>query len=138
METATERLDPRPQLLRRMVWDIFPHDPELVRDAQVKLGLIPDGDDGMEAEHSASDTRMNRVAPLDQALELLAEYAAEVMGQFMVAVLESNAGCEVELPEDFHESFANQNSQVIHSSTYAILCHLMDKGVLVYGEKVRG
>jgi hypothetical protein len=139
MENETEpRLDPRPLLLKRMVWDVFPHDADVVREVQSRLGLVPDGAEGLEVEHRASDTRINRVAPLGNALETLSGYAAEVMGQYLVAVLESHSDDEVELPEGFHDAFATQNSEIIYDSTYAIICHLMDTGVLAYGPKVRG
>lgn len=138
MGNETEpRLDPRPPLLKRMVWDIFPHDAEIVQEVQKRLGLVPDSEDGLEVEHRASDTRINRVAPLTGTLETLSGYAAEVMGQYLVSVLETTAGQEVELPEGFHDSFGRQNAEVINSATYAILCHLMDTGVLAYGPKVR-
>lgn len=139
MENETEqRLDPRPLLLKRMVWDIFPHDPDVVRDVQIKLGLVPDADGGLDVEHDASDTRINRVAPLSIALKQLTGYAAEVIGQYLILMLASAAeDGEVEVPEGFHESFANQNREIIFESTYAILCHLMDTGVLTYGPKVR-
>jgi hypothetical protein len=139
MENETEpRLDPRPLLLKRLVWDVFPHDADVVKEIQTRLGLVPDGDDGLEVEHRASDTRINRVAPLGDTLETLSGYAAEVMGQYLVAVLEHHTDGEVETPEGFHEAFAQQNGEIIYDSTYAIICHLMDKGILVYGPKVRG
>lgn len=133
-------LDPRPLMLRRMVWDIFPHDTEVVKDVQRKLGLVPDQPDGLEFEHDASDTRINRVAPMSKALETLSGYAAEVIGYFLLAMIEAQADDDeaVEVPDGFHQSFARQNSEVIFESAYAIIAHLMDTGVLVYGEKVRG
>lgn len=138
MENETEpRLDPRPLLLKRMVWDVFPHEADVVREVQTRLGLVPDGDDGLEVEHRASDTRINRVAPLGSALEQLSGYAAEVMGQYLVAVVEAHTDGEAEIPEGFHEAFATQNQEVIYDASYAIICHLMDTGILAYGEKVR-
>jgi len=140
MENKTEpQLDPRPLVLKRLVWDIFPHDHEIIREAQKRLGLVPDADGGLEVEHEASDTRINLAAPLAKALGMMSGYAAEVMGQHLIAVLESNAeGGEVaELPEGFIEAFSRQNSEIIYDSAYAIISHFMDTGVLVYGPKVR-
>lgn len=139
MENEIERLDPRPLLLKRFVWDIFPHQADLVRDAQGKLGLVPDHADGIEVEHDASDTRINRVAPLISVLETLSGYAAEVVGLYLLAMFEGAADDQdFEVPDGFRETFARQNGEVIFDSTYAILCHLLDTGVLAYGEKVRG
>ena len=131
-------IDPRPLLLKRLVWDIFPHDPDVVREAQHRLGLIPDDAEGLEVEHSASDTRVNRVAPLTAALHTLSGYAAEVIGHYLVASLEATDD-DAELPDDeFFGRFARQNSEVIYDSVLAIIAHLMDTGVLEYGKKVRG
>lgn len=133
-------LDPRPLMLKRMVWDIFPHDPEIVKAVQGQLGLVPDHADGLEMEHDASDTRINRVAPMSGVLETLSGYAAEVIGYYLLAVLQASADDdeEIEIPENFHATMARQNSEVIFESAYAIIAHLMDTGVLAYGEKVRG
>lgn len=136
MGNETE-LDMRPLILKRLIWDIYPHDIDLVRDVQSKLGLVPDTDDGMELEHEASDVRINRAAPLTDTIETLSEYAAEVMGHYLVAMVSAHAGGDVEVPDDFYEGFARQNGQVIYESTYAILCHLLATGVLEYGKKVR-
>ena len=130
-------LDPRPLMLKRFVWDIFPHDEELVREAQVLLGLVPDHEDGLEMEHAASDTRLNRVAPLSAVLEVLSGYAAEVVGLFLLSMLGSATDVDLDLPEGFRETFTRQNSEIILDSTCAIVAHLMDTGVLAYGEKVR-
>lgn len=133
-------LDPRPLMLKRMVWDIFPHDTDVVREVQRQLGLVPDQPDGLEMEHDASDTRINRVAPMSKALETLSEYAAGVIGYYLLAVLEASAddGDDIEVPEGFLKSMYHQNSEIIFESAYAIISHLMDTGVLAYGEKVRG
>lgn len=134
MEQQPETLDPRPLVLKRFAWDVFPHDFEVVREVQVALGLVPDGDSGMEVEHAKSDTRVNRAAPMKSALRALSGYAAEVVGQYMLACLTDP---DSEVPERFIEGFARQNSVIIYESTFAILCHLLDTGVLEYGEKVR-
>jgi len=132
-----DELDMRPLVIKRLIWDIYPHDIDLVRDVQSKLGLVPDTDDGLEIEHDASDVRINRVAPLTDALETLAGYAAEVMGHYMVAMVSAHADEDMEVPEGFYEGFARQNGQVIYDGTYAILCHLLATGVLEYGSKFR-
>lgn len=137
MENETEKLDMRPLLLKRFVWDVFPHDIDAVREAQQNLGLVPDGEGGMEIEHDASDTRVLRVAPLRSTLRTLSGLVAEVVGLNIMTFIREEAE-ELEIPEGFTESFANQNSEIIYESSYAILCHLMDTGVLSYGEKVRG
>lgn len=139
MEHETELLDMRPLLLKRFVWDIFPHDDfEVIGEVQKQLGLVPDHDDGLEVEHEASDTRMNRVAPLSNALRTLSSLAAEVVGAYVGAAIgDDDEDDESEVPEDFLEVFNRQNAEIIYDSAYAIVSHLMATGVLEYGKKVR-
>lgn len=137
MENTPELLDLRPLLLKRFTWDIFPHDFELIAEVHSQLGLFPDNEDGMTVEHTASDARVNRVRPLGDALSTLSGLAAEVVGHYMVRVMEDEDD-DTEVPEGFYESFASQNTAVIYEGAYSIIAHLMDKGVLVYGSKVTG
>lgn len=134
MEQQPDILDPRPLVIKRMAWDVFPHDFELIREVQLALGLVPDGDSGMDVEHSKSDTRVNRTAPMKPALRSLSGYAAEVVGQYVIACATDD---DAEVPEGFIASFTKQNTVIIYESTFAILCHLLDTGVLEYGKKVR-
>lgn len=134
---ADQKLDPRPLMLKRMVWDIYLHDPEVIRAAQQKLGLVPDSEGGMDHEHELSDTRINRTAPLRPVLHTLAGYAAEIMCHYMVSQMEDQAGDTLEVPHGFFDAFAAQNAEVIYESAFAIICHLLDTGVLEYGAKVR-
>lgn len=142
MENDTELLDMRPLLLKRFVWDIFPHDDiEVIGEAQRQLGLVPDHDDGLDVEHEASDTRLNRVAPLSNALRTLSALAAEVIGAYVETCDEHDETCaehdETEVPAESLEVFNRQNAEIINDAAYAIICHLMDTGVLEYGKKVR-
>jgi hypothetical protein len=139
MENETELLDPRPLLLKRMIWDIFPHDPDLIRVAQAGLGLVPDGDEGLDVEHEMSDARIRRAAPLAETLRTLSGYAAEVIRQYLIACMDARAfeeGPSVEIPVEFLDGLAEQNADIIFDSAYAILASLLESGVLVYGREV--
>lgn len=130
-----EPLDPRPLILKKMIWDVFPHDAD-ISDAQKRLGLSVDSADGLEIEHRASDTRLLRVEPLTQVAAILSGYIAEVMGVYLVTTLEQETGEPVETPEGFLEAFAAQNHEVLYLGSTALISHLMDVGVLEYGKKV--
>ena len=136
MENETEQLDIRPLLLKRFVWDIFPHDFDAIREVQQQLGLVPDGAEGAKVEHELSDKRLNRVGPLDSTLRTLSDVAAEVVGRSVLAPVAANSG-ELEVPDGFYESFRRQNGEIIRDSALAIIAHLLDTGVLEYGQKVR-
>lgn len=132
MANETELLDPRPLLIKRLIWDVFPHDTDLVREVQEKLGLVPDDIDGLAVEHDASDTRINRAAPLDPALRVMSQIVSEVVSLYVLAGLE-----HADVPDDFQETFGQQNVYIIYEGVHAIVCHLLDTGALAYGEKVR-
>lgn len=136
MENETETLDPRPLLLKRMIWDVYPHCEEDIREAQSALGLVPDGDDGMSAEHDASDVRMLRVQALDRPLQYLSAMAAEVVGPYLIHLAETDAGETLNVPDGFYEGFAGQNGTIIFAACKAIIGHLMDTDVLTYGKRV--
>lgn len=129
--------DPEPLILKRMTWDIFPHDPDLIRAAQAQLGLVPDTPDGLDVEHDASDTRLNNLNPLSDVLRTLSASAARVAGRYLITSACQQAGTGIDLPDGFHESFAAQNEELIYDASYAIIAHLMDTGVLAWGEEAR-
>lgn len=133
MENETELLDPRPLMLKRLIWDVFPHDTDLVREVQQKLGLVPDDIDGLDMGHDASDTRINRAAPLDGALRVMSQLVSEVVSLYVLAGLEHGGS---EIPDDFQATFGEQNVYIIYEGVHAIICHLLDTGALAYGEKV--
>lgn len=138
MGHETGQLDMRPLLMKRFVWDTFPHDFDVITQVQRQLGLVPDGEDGMEVEHEASDVRINRVAPLSLTLRTLSGVGASVVALYVLAQMQARLAPdeEMEIPEGFVEGFTAQNAEVIYDSTYAILCHLMDTGVIAYGAKL--
>lgn len=136
MENETE-LDPRPLLLKRMTWDIFPHDYGVIREVQGKLGLVPDHDEGLDVEHAASDARVNKLAPLQETLDILAEFAGEVMAQYLVLSITGKTESDVEVPDEIIEAFEEQNAEVLSEGVFAIISHLMDTGILEYGAKIR-
>lgn len=137
MEIETGQPDFRVLLLRNLIWDVFPHDNDIVRKAQQQLGLVPSAEDGLDVEHGQSDVRINRVAPLDLAIGNLSVLAARVLGVYMIHCLEARAGREVEVPDGFLDGFARQNEEIINEGTHAIICHLLDTGALTLGQAAR-
>jgi hypothetical protein len=131
MGHETGQLDIRPLILKRMIWDIFPHEWDAVKEAQCRLGLVPDTEEGMEFGHGESDTRINRAAPMSHTLKVLSSYAAEVVSAYACDGVN-----EEDIPDGFSDGFLRQNAAIIFDSTYAILAHLLDTGVLEYGKKV--
>lgn len=129
--------DPRPLILRRFIWDIFPHDYDVIREVQGNLGLVPDHDDGMDVEHHASDKRIGKALPLEDTLDVLSEYAAEVLTQYMVESVREHAGGDFEVPDEVREGFEAQNAEILSEGLFAVIAHLMDTGVLVYGPKIQ-
>jgi hypothetical protein len=130
-------LDPRPLLLKKFIWDIFPHDADIA-DVQHRLGLMVDTEDGMEVDHRASDLRIARIKPLCEGTSALSGYLAEVMGVYLVTQLEEMSGPEgVEIPDGFIDGLADQNHEIIYLGGLALIAHMLDIGVLQYGEKAQ-
>jgi hypothetical protein len=137
-EPELSPLDPRPLVIKRMVWDIFPHDYDLIREVQGKLGLVPDHDEGLDVEHAASDTRVNKIVPLQETIDILSGFAGEVLAQYLVLCIKAQTeNPDIEVPGDVIEAFEVQNAEVLSEGVFAIVSHLMDTGVLAYGEKIR-
>jgi hypothetical protein len=137
MENETE-LDPRPLILKRMIWDVFPHEPEIVREVQNQLGLVPDGDEGLEVEHERSDERCTRAMPLQEIIDTLSGIAAEAVGFYMISLVQAQTDEEISVHESFLKAYAKQNTEIISDGTFAIIAHLLDTGVLEYGKAVTG
>jgi hypothetical protein len=137
MESETGQPDFRVLLLRNFIWDIFPHDNDIVKGVQQQLGLVPSADDGLDVEHDQSDMRINRAAPLEVAIRNLSVLASHVIGVHMIYCLEVKAGHEVEVPEGFLDGFSKQNKEIIYGGTHAIICHLLDTGALTLGKPAR-
>jgi hypothetical protein len=129
--------DPRPLVLKRLAWDVFPHDYDAIREVQGRLGLVPDDDEGMDVEHAASDARVNRIAPLQETLDVLSEFAGEVLAHYMLLTVSAEAGDGVEVPQEIIDVFQEQNAEVLSEGVSAIVSHLMDTGILEYGAKIK-
>jgi hypothetical protein len=136
MADEIEMVDARPLFLKRMIWDIFSHDSDIA-EVQRRLGLVPDQPDGLEMAHAESDARIAMIQPLIRPSSLLTHYIAEVMGVYLVMSLEAHAGRSVELPDDFYESFAEQNQETIFLGSMALIAHMMDAGVLAYASDIK-
>lgn len=135
MADEIEQVDARPLFLKRIIWDVFPHDADIA-EVQRRLGLVPDQPDGLEMAHKESDARIAKVAPLIKAASLLTHYIAEVMGVYLVMGLEAHHGTRVELPEGFYESFAEQNQETIFLGGMALIAHMIDAEVLTYDKDI--
>lgn len=129
------RHDPEPLILKRFTWDICSHDPGIVRAVQAQLGLTPDTPGGSSVEHAASDTRLNALNPLDGTLRTLSASAARVAGRWLIASVAGRG--DGDLPDGFDESFRAQNEEIVYGASCAIIAHLMDTGVLAWGEKAK-
>jgi hypothetical protein len=135
MDDEIEMVDGRPLFLKRMIWDIFPHDADIT-EVQRRLGLLPDQPDGLEMAHAESDARIDTVRPLIRASSMLSAYIAEVVGVYLVMTMEGQAGRKLELPDGFYESFAEQNQEAIFLGSMALIAHMIDAGVLTYASDI--
>lgn len=126
-------LDPRPLLIKRMMWDLLPHDDDVIRGAYRSLGLTPDSDGGMDSEHEASHVRLDLADALVPALRDLSGFAAEIIVQCFLSEEdeddECESGCEC-------GGATGHYSEVVFDACHMILCQLLETGVLAYGRKV--
>lgn len=130
-EPPAEVINLKPLLLKKFVWDIFPHDAD-IQAVLLSLGLLPDGDEGEKVERAASDARLRKVAPMYKALEILSRIMGEAMTAYLMHLLEENGGALAEMPEGFREVMTNQNAEVIYSGSIAMIAHMIDYDVLTY------
>lgn len=138
MKTAESYPDPRPLVLKRMIWDVFPHDYSAIGEAQGYLGLVPDEAEGMEVEHDASDLRIARMMPLHVPIGTLSDLAGSVVACYVIQHCQAEFGDDEDvLPPEVVAQFEAQTSEVIAHGAYAVISHLMDTGVLAYSDKFR-
>jgi hypothetical protein len=130
-----EAVNLKPLLLKKFVWDIFPHEADIPA-VLLSLGLVPDGEEGQAVEHAASDARLTKVAPMFKAVEILSGVMAEAMTAYLMHLLEKNGRDLADLPEEFREIMTGQNTEVIFQSTIAMIAHMMDYEVLTYTEEL--
>lgn len=134
-EESPEVINLKPLLLKRFVWDIFPHKADIQAVYQ-SLGLMPDGEEGTKIEHAASDDRLAKVAPMYKALEILSRIMGEAITAYLLHLLEENGGALSEMPEWFRETMNNQNAEVIYSGSIAMIAHMIDYDVLAFTPEV--
>lgn len=130
-----EAVNLKPLLLKKFVWDIFPHEADIPA-VLLSLGLTPDGEEGQEVEHAASDARLTKVAPMFKAVEILSGIMAEAMTEYLLHLLEKNGGGLSDMPEGFRETMAAQNGEVIFQGSIAMIAHMIDYEVLTYTEEM--
>ena len=132
-----DALDPRPLLMKRMMWDLLPHDDDVIREAYRLLGLTPDSDGGMSSEHEASHARLELADALVPALRDLSGFASEIIVGYYLSDEDDEdededaceSGCEC-------GGATGHYAEVIFDACFMILCQLLETGVLAYGRKV--
>lgn len=130
-EPPAEVINLKPLLLKKFVWDIFPHDAD-IQAVLLSLGLMPDGEEGQKIEHAASDERLRKVAPMYKALKILSGIMGEAMTAYLMHLLEENGGALAEMPEGFRDVMTAQNGEVIYAGSIAMIAHMIDYEVLTY------
>lgn len=134
-EPSEEGINLKPLLLKKFVWDIFPHEADIPA-VLLSLGLVPDGEEGQEIEHAASDARLDRVAPMFPATKILSGIMGEAMTAYLLHLLVEQGGDVSEMPEGFRETMTAQNTEVIFQGSLAMIAHMMDYDVLTYTEEM--
>jgi hypothetical protein len=142
-----EQQDPRPRVLRRVIIDMLPYsatDLELL-EMQERLGLVPSSLDTLELERKESNARIGLVKPLSEVLVTLSGYSAEALAEYfllkldhVITVDDDDEDDEGSIPVDYiRKTLVAQNKQVIATSVHTIVSHLVQTGVLEYGEGFR-
>jgi hypothetical protein len=131
-----EAVNLKPLLLKKFVWDIFPHEADIPA-VLLSLGLVPDGEEGQEVEHAASDARLSKVAPMFKAVEVLSGIMGEAMTAYLLHLLEKQGGDLASLPDEIRETMTTQNAEVIFQGSIAMIAHMIDYEVLTYTEEMR-
>lgn len=136
--------DPRPSVLRRVIIDMLPYgvtDQDLLI-MQDRLGLVPSSLDTLAMERKESNARLSLVKPMSDMLGIMAGYSAETLAEYFLmkldsVVTEDDDDDDEEIPVEFiRKALVNQNKQVIATAALTIVSHLIQSGVLEYGERV--
>lgn len=118
-----EEIDLRPLVMRRLVWDLLPH--EEVPDLLEEFGLLRGDEEMIAMEHTAADRRINLGHPY---FNLILSYSA-LASSVLATTLMGNAP---ETAED-REKFARQNILLINSACCAIVANFLAAGILQPG-----
>lgn len=139
MEETEQKIDWRRPTIADFIWDMFPHQlaGDDYRRIQDSLGLVPSDDDGLTLLHDLADKRKMKVAPIQDKLDLLSGWAAEVIVEYAFRSVQARGADLPELPAEIRMAFNAQNTNVLQMGVAAIVANLIDTGVLAYGEKAK-
>lgn len=123
--TDEQILTSLPALKRRIAWDILPCD--IVNDFFPKVGLNPSDSEGVEIEHEDAHKRLLLLAPIMPSVHMTTQIASAVIG---AAILETHGQglSEAQQQGVLLGTMANTLAGV-----QAVLCELLDLGILTYG-----
>lgn len=124
---AEESMDALPLLIRRIAWDVVPHDQ--VESVFPKLGLVPASDEVFEMEHEDSHRRIDLCDPLVVHIEMFAEITNQVIKAAMVNAVEDDPSG---ISMAYLDLLMQQNLSVMRRGIYATLAQLLDTGVIKF------
>lgn len=139
MEETEQKIDWRRPVIADFIWDMFPHQLPAndYRRIQDSLGLVPSDDDGLNLLHDLADKRKMKVAPIQDRLDLMSGWAAEVVVEYAFRSAQAHGMDMTEPPSPVRAAFNEQNTNVVQMAATAIISNLLDTGVLAYGEKLK-
>lgn len=116
-----EPLDVVPSIKKKLIHDVVPcgRADEFMRSME----LIPGSPEGEEVEHRASHRRLNRIAPVNESILLIAGLAGEVVGR---CILEDQG-------IDPDEDTINQYQKVASVSAQTVIANLLEMDLLHIG-----
>lgn len=93
------------------------------------LGLYPSSPEGQEVEHTMSHARLDKIGPLDNALQIYAAIIAEIR----VRILANNA-VPGSIPEEAYPQIFQASLITTIENTRTILAQMIDAGLIKVGE----
>jgi len=117
-------------MLRRMVWDLIPHE-DIGTEYYDAVGLGPIEDDVAEMEHDAAHDRYDNLEPILPLVTTLGNMAGNVIAQAILLRTDQ------QLDEDEAEHVVNTVVLNAVAASMAVLIELLDIGALIVGGEVR-
>jgi hypothetical protein len=108
---------------------------------QDRLGLVPSSLDTLALEREESNNRIALVKPLSDTLTAMAGYSSEAIAEYFLmkidSVIDEDDEDDEEIPIDMiRKTLVAQNKQVIVTAVHTIVSHLVQSGVLEFGEGI--
>src|ERR1700691_3508733 len=126
-------VDTTPVVQQRLAWDIVPCE-QINEDMWHALGLNPPSQDVADAAHAESHERMNVCQPMVPFTEVHVALTADIITRMMAKFAADKVpGNTVEVPEQFLNTLARQNTDVIRAAIYPLLAFMMEAGIITYG-----